>query len=104
MWTLFLSFKILHLFNTFLKKVKLCVSPETIIRDEDRTRGVHGAPCVVPKKSIFRNNCATLYVINPRGYTQICAGLLSSVENGRESPLRFNILNVKITFYYPVHV
>ena len=63
------------------------------------------------KKSIFRNNCATLLIIKPRGYTQICVELLPYMENGRESPVQFrqnyiifDTLNVKITFYYPVHV
>ena len=43
-----------------------------IIRDGNRKRGVHPTLCVVPKKSIFRKNCANPYVINPRGYAQIC--------------------------------
>ena len=39
----------------------LKVTTGAIIRDGDRKRGVHASPCVVPKKSIFRKNCATLH-------------------------------------------
>ena len=60
-----------------------------IIRDGDRKRGVHATPCVVPKKLFLEKNCATLHVISPSGYTQICVGLLPYMENGREIPVRF---------------
>ena len=46
-------------------------------------------PMCCTKKFIFRKNCATLHVISPSGYTQICVGLLPYMENGRESPVQF---------------
>ena len=46
-------------------------------------------PHVQYQKIYFRKNCATIHVINPHGYTQICVGLLPYMENGRGSPVRF---------------
>ena len=43
----------------------------------------------INRKPSSGKNCATLHIINPRGYTQICVGLLTYMENGRESPVRF---------------
>ena len=55
--------------------------PGAIIRDGDRKRGVHASPCVVPK-NLVRKNCATLHVINPRGYTQIVSEELTAFYDG----------------------
>ena len=57
--------------------------------DLDRKRGVHAAPCVVPKNLFLEQNFATLHVKNPRGYTQICVRLIPYMENGREGEVRF---------------
>ena len=37
------------------------------------------------KCAIFSENCATLNVINSRGYTQICVGLGDSLQAGLEA-------------------
>ena len=39
------------------------------------------------KCAIFSENCATLNVINSRGYTQICVGLGDSLQAGLEARL-----------------
>ena len=65
------------------------VISEAISTDGDRKRKLNASPCVVPKNLFFRKNCATLQVINPHGYTQICVGLLPDTENGKESLVRF---------------
>ena len=39
------------------------------------------------KCAIFSENCATLNVINSRGYTQICVGLGDSPQAGLEARL-----------------
>ena len=42
-----------------------------IIEDGDRKRGVHAAPSKKTNVLFLERNCATLNVINARGYTQI---------------------------------
>ena len=43
-----------------------------IIGNGDRKRGVHAAPSKKTNVLFLEKNCATLNVINARGYTQIC--------------------------------
>ena len=48
------------------------LEPGAIIGDGDRKRGVHAAPSKKTNVLFLEKNCATLNVINARGYTQIC--------------------------------
>ena len=54
------------------KQVDIISTAGAIIGDGDRKRGVHAAPSKKTNVLFFRKNCATLNVINARGYTQIC--------------------------------
>ena len=69
-----------------------------MIRDGDRMRGVHASPRVVAKNIILEKN-APPSRHKPRGYTQICVGILPYMENRRESPIQFR-QNYKIVKYF----
>ena len=70
-----------------LSPVNFNASAGAIIGDGDRKRGVHAKPSKKTKCAIFSENCATLNVINSRGYTQICVGLSDSIQTGLEARL-----------------
>ena len=55
------------------------------------------------KCAIFSENCATLNVINSRGYTQICVGLGDSLQAGLEARLHAIDKSFEETFTIKFH-
>ena len=73
-------------------KTRILKNHMGIIRSHNRRRRpqARGPRKIIEKDkcAIFSENCATLNVINTRGYTQICVGLGDSLPRaGLEAPL-----------------
>ena len=71
-----------------------------IIRDGYLERGVHATPCVVPKNLSLEKKLRHPSRHKPRGYTQICVGLLPYMEIRKERPVWLQQIKKKLIVTY----